>query len=123
MADCKSWWDRIVERTVVAAGSRWASAIAVLLVVWGLFSKDWDIVDRSATAVGLVLSLLILASTGRGDKATHLKLDELIRASRHADNAALDAEDLSEAELDRRIRHYKQLREEKGRPPPPGKSS
>jgi low affinity Fe/Cu permease len=111
MAGSRSpWWEKLTNRVTTAAGTKWATLAAFALVAWGVTLGSWEVVDRFATAVSLLMLFLLLASTNRGDKATHLKLDEVIRAIEHADNSVLDAEDLSEEELDRRIEHYKRLR-------------
>ncbi len=53
---------------------------------------------------------LIQNTQNRDARAIHLKLDELIRAIREADNRVIDAENLSERELLKLLKNYERLR-------------
>src|SRR3954465_8462821 len=94
--------------TARAAGSSWAFATALLIiVVWGLtgpifrFSDTWQLVINTGTTIITFLMVFLIQSTqNRDSEAMHLKLDELLRASGGAHNAVLDIEEMSEEELD-----------------------
>lgn len=53
---------------------------------------------------------LIQNTQNRDARAIHLKLDELIRATKEAKNELIDLEDLSDKELDRLHTYYNELR-------------
>ncbi len=52
---------------------------------------------------------LIQSTQNRDTQAIHIKLDELIRATRGAHNTLLDLEEMEEAELDRFRGRYEAL--------------
>ena len=54
---------------------------------------------------------LIQNTQSRDAKAMHLKLDELIRALKGARNEMVDAEDLSDEELERLLAQFRELHE------------
>ena len=56
---------------------------------------------------------LIQNTQSRDTEAIHIKLDELIRATRRADDALMDIEELDEASLDAFRRRYEELAERK----------
>jgi len=74
---------------------------AILGPVFG-FSDTWQLVINTATTILTFLMVFVIQnSVNRGNKALHLKLDELIRASARARDAIIGAQELSEAEIDR----------------------
>jgi low affinity Fe/Cu permease len=115
------WWETITSRATELGSSRWTFLAASLsIVVWGLlgpvfqYSDTWQLVANTGTTlVTYLLGFLILGAQQRGTKAIHLKIDELLRARPEADNALLDAEKLSEQELDRLSATYHALAEKK----------
>lgn len=98
-------------------GSHWAFLGAVgLIVVWAVtgpifgYSEGWQLViNTGTTIVTFLMVFLIQATQNRDAKATHLKLDELIRTS-EARNVFADLEDATEAELAQFQREFEQLR-------------
>lgn len=101
-------------------GSPWAFMISTVIVLiwattgpWFHFSDTWQlIINSSTTVVTFLMVILIQTSQNRDAKALHLKLDELIRASRaRNDFAAL--EHATEAELDALEREFMALREKR----------
>ena len=99
-------------------GSHWAFIIALAVVVaWAItgpmfhFSVVWQLVINTGTTIVTFLMVFVIQSTQNRDaKAFHLKLDELIRASR-ARNVFADLEDASEPELRAYEREFEALRE------------
>ncbi len=104
--------------------ARWAGqpvtfAVAVgLLVFWGIsgpifgFSDTWQlIINTSTTIVTFLMVFLIQNTQNRDTEALQIKLDELIRATRAANNSMLDLEKLEEADLDRIRDDYERLAE------------
>ena len=95
--------DRITE----IAGTAWAmGGAALIVVVWLVsgpifgFSDTWQLViNTGTTIVTFLMVFAIQTSQNRESKAMHLKLDELIRATKGARNAFIDEEYETEAEL------------------------
>ena len=114
------------------AGTPRAFVLALLVIVaWAVtgpifgFSDSWQLViNTGTTIVTFLMVFLIQATTNRESRALHLKVDELIRAQRHARNIFADLEHATDEELAelqgefRRIRARAEAR--KGtRPAPP----
>jgi len=104
-------------------GSPWAFVLSVLIVVVWLitgplfrFSNGWQLVINTGTTIVTFLMVFLIQSTQNRDaKATHLKLDELIRSSK-ARNVFADLEDATEAELDAFKEEFRKLREKRVAP-------
>jgi low affinity Fe/Cu permease len=98
-------------------GSRFAFAAAVLIVLAWLctgplfhFSDAWQLViNTGTTVVTFLMVFLIQATQNRDAKAIHLKLDELIRASK-ARNVFADLEDADDEELEAFQKEFEKLR-------------
>lgn len=110
---------RLVERGV---GSPWAFAGALLIVVvWAAagpalgYSDTWQLtINTGTTIVTFLMVFLIQGAQNRGERAIHLKLDELIRAQVTARNELIDAERLTDEELDKLQRIFRRLANEGG---------
>ena len=101
-------------------GTSWAFLFAAGLIVAWIFSgpifnysNTWQLfINSTTTIVTFLVVFLIQNAQNRDAKATHLKLDELIRAS-NSRNKMIDAEDLPDKDLDReknKIIHTKVIR-------------
>jgi low affinity Fe/Cu permease len=109
-----TWFAEVASR---AAGSPIAFVIAAgVIVVWAAtgplfgFSDTWQIVINTATTIiTFLLVFLIQSSQNRDTRALHIKLDELLRATKGAHTALLDLEMLSEEELCIIQNQYKEL--------------
>ncbi len=114
-------------RTVVrSSGHPMAFAIAIsTIVIWALTgplfrsSNTWLLVINTvASIITFLMIFLIRNAQNRESEAVQLKLDELIRATKAAQNTLLDIEELSEEELDRIKARFERLarkaREESG---------
>ncbi len=94
------------------------AAAAGLLVAWGIsgpifgFSDTWQLVINTSTTIVTFLMVFLIQNTqNRDTEALQIKLDELIRATRSANNSMLDLEKLEEADLDRIRGDYERLAE------------
>jgi low affinity Fe/Cu permease len=114
----RSAFSRFAKNVATAIGTPYAFAIALgVVVVWALlgpvfgFSEVWQLlINTGTTIVTFLVVFLIQTSQNRDAKAVHLKLDELIHVISEARNKLIDCEDLTDEELDRLDREFKQLR-------------
>ena len=110
---------RLASKTAALVGSPWAFLLAAAsVVVWGVlgpfyhYSDTWQLVINTATTVVTFLIVFLIQNTQNRDaKAIHLKLDEVIRSIRKADNEMIDIEKLSDEELEELAKHYERIRE------------
>lgn len=104
----QNWFRKFAHRTSEAVGSPQAFAIAVLvIIVWAAvgpsfgYSDTWQLVINTGTTIVTFLMVFLIQNTqNRDGRATQLKLDELIRATKNARNMLIDLENLSDKELD-----------------------
>jgi len=105
-------------RTVVrTSGHPMAFALAIgVIVIWALtgpwlrFDNTWLLVINTvATIITFLMIFLIRNAQNRESEAVQLKLDELIRATKAAQNTLLDIEELTEEELDRIKARFERL--------------
>lgn len=89
------------------------------VIVWGLlgrhfhYSDTWQLVINTGTTIITFLIVFLIQNTQNRDaRAIHLKLDEIIRATRGADNRVIDAENLSDSDLLKLMKHYERFRNE-----------
>ena len=96
-------------------------ALAVVLTWAGTgpafgFSDTWQLVINTGTTIVTFLMVFLIQNTqNRDSQALHAKLDELLIHNPRADNHLVDAEDLSEEELEKLKKHYEQLAGSLGR--------
>ena len=113
----RSTFTRFAKWTSRQAGRPTSFTLAVaVIVVWATtgplfhYSDTWQLViNTSTTVITFLMVFLIQNSQNRDAEATHVKLDELIRAMEGAHNALLDLEDLEDRELDRIRGTYQKL--------------
>lgn len=90
-------------------GSVQAGAIVTLLfLTWMVvgvatgFPRWWELtVTIGVPIVSLFLLIVVQHTQSHANRATHLKLDELLHASERATNHLISVEDASESDLDR----------------------
>jgi low affinity Fe/Cu permease len=82
-------------------------AALALLVVWAVtgplfgWSDTWQLIINTGTTIITFLMVFLIQNTqNRDTEALHLKLDELIRATKGARDSAMELEDKSEEQLD-----------------------
>jgi low affinity Fe/Cu permease len=111
------WLERLAEQTTRWLGSNSGFAIAVLIVVaWGAcgpffhYSETWQLVINTGTTIVTFLVVFLLQrSQNKESRAIQLKLNEIVAALSGASNRLINAEQLSEAELDRLAQTYQKL--------------
>lgn len=98
-------------------GSPFAFACALLIIaLWSIagslfrYSDSWQLVINTATTIITFLMVFLIQNTQNRDaKATHLKLDELLKGVRGARTGFVDIEELSDEELDRLHTEFRTL--------------
>jgi low affinity Fe/Cu permease len=109
--------ERIAQRVTHWVGGSWALFLAVLVVVSWLatgplfdYSQTWQLViNTGTTIVTFLMVFLIQRSQNKESRAMQLKLNELVAAMKGASNRLIDAEGLTEEELDVLAKHYQAL--------------
>ena len=104
------WASRLTGRPIAFISA------ALLIVVWAAtgpifkFNETWQLVINTTTTIITFLMVFLIQSTQNRDTAAiHIKLDELIRATKGAHNALLDLEELNEEELMKIRANYEDL--------------
>ncbi|PJI38520.1 low affinity iron permease family protein [Ferrovibrio sp.] len=113
------WFNRFASRAAHFTGTPWVFVTAVLsIVLWAAtgpllgFSEVWQLTVNTGTTIITFLMVFLIQNTQNRDAvAMHIKLDELIRATRNAENSLLDLEELTEDELDQFRNTYEKLAE------------
>jgi low affinity Fe/Cu permease len=114
-----SWFTRFAKSTARAAGkpAAFIAAVAVILVWIATgplfrFSDTWQLIVNTGTTIVTFLMVFLVQNTQyRDTEAVQVKLDELLRATKGAQNALMDLEELEDRELDRLRAEYVQLAE------------
>lgn len=93
------------------------TAITVVCI-WGLsgpifgFSDTWQLVINTATTIVTFSMVFLIQNTQNRDaRATHLKLDELVRSVQGARNSMLSIEEYSDEELDKLQEEFRIIKE------------
>jgi low affinity Fe/Cu permease len=110
----QSLFSRIANATARGVGKPAASILAVTaIVVWAAtgpifqFNETWQLVINTGTTIVTFLMVFLIQHTQNSDTAAvQIKLDELIRTLKKADNSLLDLEHEDVEELDRLQHHY-----------------
>lgn len=113
----KDLFNRFAKKTSFAAGRPWVFVGAVALVAgWALtgpvfdFNETWQLVINTGTTIITFLMVFLIQHTQNSDTAAmQIKLDDLIRATPHANNALLDLEELDEEQLEKLRGEYEKL--------------
>ena len=103
----------------IAAGAGRPAAFGVatgLVLLWAAtgpifnYSDTWQLVINTSTTIITFLMVFVIQNTQNRDTAAiQIKLDELIRATKDAQNAILDLEQLDEQELTLYLKRYERL--------------
>jgi low affinity Fe/Cu permease len=113
----RSLFTRFAQATARGSGrpAAFVSAAAII-ALWAIsgplfhYSDTWQLVINTGTTIVTFLMVFLIQNTQNRDaEAIHIKLDELIRATKGAHNALMNLEELEEAELDRIRQEYQDL--------------
>jgi low affinity Fe/Cu permease len=113
------WFRRFAHTTaeIVGRSQAFLAAFAVILA-WAVtgpmfhFSDTWQLVINTGTTIVTFLMVFLIQNTQNRDAhAMHLKLDELIRANKHARNELLGLEDMKDEDLAKLQREFEGLRD------------
>ena len=110
---------KIAQKLALWAGSPKTFMGAIILIfLWGLsgpifhFNDTWQlIINTSTTIITFLMVFLIQNTQNRDTDILHLKVDELLRVTKEAQNAMLGLEALDLKELEKLRKHYRSLGE------------
>jgi low affinity Fe/Cu permease len=110
---------KMARETSTAVGKPKSFFVAVgIIILWAVsgpifhFSDTWQLIINTGTTIVTFLMVFLIQNTqNRDSKAVHLKLDELLRATRSARNTLVDLEHMSDAELEELQNEFSRLRE------------
>ena len=102
-----SFFGRLAEGITRFSGSTTAFvAAAGIVVVWGItgplfhYSETWQLViNTGTTIITFLMVFLIQRAQNKDSLVLHLKLNELIAATKGASNRLINAQDFSEEEI------------------------
>ena len=111
------FFEKFSNKVTRATGSPLAFVAAgAVIILWATtgpifkFSDTWQLVINTGTTIITFLMVFVIQHSQNKDTvALHLKLNELIAASKTASNRLIDAEDLTDEELDLIKKFYIQL--------------
>lgn len=112
-------FDKFARAVTDWTGTPLATALAFGIVVAWLafapmfnFSTDYQIIINTGTTIITFLMVFLIQHTQNRDaKATHIKLDELLKGVKGARTSMVGLEDLSDEELESLHNDFKQLHE------------
>jgi low affinity Fe/Cu permease len=102
-----SFFDLFAEKTSRLAGSTGVFVVALSVVLlWAVtgpafhYSETWQLViNTGTTIITFLMVFLIQRAQNKDSLAIHLKLNELIAATKGASNRLINAQDFSEKEI------------------------
>jgi low affinity Fe/Cu permease len=100
---------KFAARISAATGSAWGFVLALsLVVIWALlgpalgYSEKWQLIINTTTTIMTFLMVFLIQNTQNRDaRATHLKLDELLKSVKGARDMFVDIEEMSDVELEK----------------------
>jgi low affinity Fe/Cu permease len=112
-----SFFDKFSNKVTKITGSSTAFLTAfIIIIVWAItgpifhFSDTWQLVINTGTTIITFLMVFVIQQSQNKDTiALHLKLNELIAATKTASNRLISVEDLTEAELEVLKKFYTEL--------------
>lgn len=93
----------------------------VLLVAWAAsgplfhFNDTWQLVINTSTTIITFLMVFLIQSTqNRDTDELHIKIDELLRTTKHAHRVLMGLDDMDSEELQKLRKRYQEMGEESG---------
>ncbi len=113
----RSSFEKLAHKATVFSGSTKAFILALgIIIIWICtgyffnFSDTWQLViNTGTTIVTFLMVFLIQRMQNKDSRAIHLKLNELVASLKGPSNRLIDAEDLSEEEIETLTRYYRKL--------------
>lgn len=110
---------KISQKLALWAGSPTTFMVAIILIaVWGLtgpifgYNDTWQlIINTSTTIITFLMVFLIQNTQNRDTDILHLKIDELLRVTKDAQNAMLGLESLDLKQLEELRKQYRKIGE------------
>jgi low affinity Fe/Cu permease len=110
-------FSRLSKKVSMASGHPLTFVIAVLsIILWAVlgpffkYSNTWQLIINTATTILTFLMVFLIQNTqNRESQATQIKLDELIRALKGAQNSLLCLDESSQEELEKIREKYRTL--------------
>lgn len=98
-------------------GSAYAFILALaIIIIWGIsgpifgYSDTWQLIINTGTTIVTFLMVFLIQNTqNRDTSALHLKLDELIRATKGAHTVLLDMEEMDDKQLNELRQKYEDI--------------
>jgi low affinity Fe/Cu permease len=115
----KSLFTKFAKKSAHVTGLPGTFLLAVFIILgWAItgplfrFSDTWQLVINTSTTIITFLMVFLIQNTQNRDSAAiHLKLDELIRATKTAHDSLMDLEELEEDELEQIRSKYEKAAE------------
>jgi low affinity Fe/Cu permease len=115
---------KVANKVSEKVGTHWAFGLALgSVLAWAIsgplfhYSDGWQLTINTATTIVTFLMVFLIQTTQNRDaRAIHLKLDELIRSTRHARNLFADLEDATDEELRTLQAEFRRLRDRASHP-------
>jgi len=112
-----AWFRKLAAKVAEAIGSPYAFCLALaIVVVWGALGPHfgWSethqlVINTFTTIVTFLIVFLIQNTQNRDTKSLHLKIDELLKATRGARNSMIDLDRLSDEQLARLENEFKEI--------------
>ncbi|PRA58138.1 MULTISPECIES: low affinity iron permease family protein [Pseudomonas] len=110
-------FERFAQAMSRRTGSSHTFVLALVLIViwaatgpWFDYNDTWQlIINTSTTIITFLMVFLIQNTQNRDNDVLHLKIDELLRATKAAHKAMLNLDDLDARQLKSLLQEYKEI--------------
>lgn len=114
----REFFSNVAAKTSEVIGSPWAFIVALaVILIWLIsgpilgFSDTWQLIINTSTTIITFLTVFLIQHTqNKNDRATQLKLDEIIHSITNARNDFIDLEDMNDDMLLKLREEYKKLK-------------
>ena len=118
----RSVFGRFARTVEIRVGKPHSFALALAIVIaWGFsgplfgWSDTWQLaINTGTTIITFLMVFLIQYAQNRDTQALQLKLDELIRVTKEADNRLIDLENISEEDLEEMKEAFERVARSRG---------